>query len=368
MKISLLYIGTTGAGPVYSLEMAKALAASGRCQLQVIISENVSNMEAWRSCFVNTDVDFHVVKTYKRSKLSVFLNTFNIKRKYRIYSLIRSFGADVLYCPFLLMWERFLFGMLHGRTRIVKTIHDVKLHDSFHNASDFFTLLLNWGSMRYVDDIVILNNKNRQYVVDKYKKNTIVIPHACMSYYFSKEARTPSCTLNHRIGFFGRIEPYKGLDILVDAFLRLQLQMPELKLLIAGSGNVSSDLMDKIKGGHGIELVNRYIRDEEFQPMLDKVDFVVLPYKSASQSGVIPMCFAYGKTVVATNVGALSEQVPEGTGILVAADSIHIAKAIKSLYESENLINEYGSRARDYAIKELTWERSAEILLDAIEK
>lgn len=364
MKISLIYIGTTGAGPVYSFEMAKALAESRRCQLQVIVSENVSNLDVWKSYFNNKDVDFHVVKTYNRSKLSVLLNTFNIKRKYKIYKLIRIFNADILYSPFVLMWERFLFGMLHGKVRIVKTIHDVKLHDSYHNIADFFTLLLNYGSMRYVDDVVILNNKDCKKVVNMYHKNTIIIPHACMNYYFSQTSEDKSQTLNYRIGFFGRIEPYKGLDLLVEAFLKLDMQ--NLKLLIAGSGVIDDSLLKKIKENRNIELINRYIKDEEFQPLLDKVDFVVLPYKSASQSGVIPMCFAYGKTVVATDVGALSEQVPEGTGVLVSVNSDSIAEAIKSLYDSENHINEYGDRARKYAARELTWERSAEILLNAL--
>lgn len=364
MKISLVFLGTTGAGPVYSLEMAKALANSGRCQLQVIISENVSNVNVWKSCFENTDVEFNVVKTYNRSMISVFMNTFNLKRKYKIYSLIKNFNADILYSPFVLMWERFLFGMLHGKVRIVKTIHDVKLHDSYRNIGDFFTLLLNYGSMRYVDDIIILNNKDKQYVVSKYHKNTIVIPHACMDYYFRHTEGAVSHVVKHSIGFFGRIEPYKGVDILVDAFDKQNVK--DLRLIIAGSGNINKSLLQRIKSNKDIELINRYIKDTEFQSLLDKVDFVVLPYRSASQSGVIPMCFAYGKTVVATKVGAIPEQVKEGIGILVDTDSSDIAKAIECLYSTPHKIKELGEEARNYALKELTWSRSVSIFLDAM--
>lgn len=81
MRISLVFIGTTGAGPVYSYEMAKALAVDDRCQLQVIISSHVSNLDVWKETFTDSNVDFHTVKTYNRNKLSVFLNTFNLKRK-----------------------------------------------------------------------------------------------------------------------------------------------------------------------------------------------------------------------------------------------------------------------------------------------
>lgn len=361
MRISLLYIGTTGAGPVYSLEMAKALAASSRCQLQVIVSENVTNLARWEEAFRGTVVDFHIVKTYNRSKTSVLLHTFNLRRKYKIYSLIRDFKADVLYSPFILMWERFLFGMLHGKMRIIKTIHDVELHDSYHNIAEFVTAILNLGSMRFVDDIVILNHKDQQKVVKLYKKNTVVIPHACMDYYFQSSAEQNA--LQKRIAFLGRIEPYKGLDILLEALDKTHVT--GLKLLIAGSGRIDEHLSAIIKRNPQIELINRYINDEEFQPLLDKADFVVLPYKRASQSGVIPMCFAYGKTVVATNVGALAEQVPTGTGLLVNPDSQSIAEAIDYMYD-QGLIDEYGKNAKQFAIHHLSWKHSAEILLDHI--
>ena len=117
-----------------------------------------------------------------------------------------------------------------------------------------------------------------------------------------------------------------------------------------------------------IELINRYIDDDEFQPLLDSVDFVVLPYKRASQSGVIPMCFAYGKTVIATNVGALVEQVPEGTGIITTPDAADICAEIDDLYKKQDKIFQLGSRAKRYAEEELSWDKSAKLLLNFTEE
>ena len=62
-RISLVSIGTTGAGPVYSLEMAKALTESKKCQLQVIISSYTSNLYKWTDYFEShQEVDFHVIE------------------------------------------------------------------------------------------------------------------------------------------------------------------------------------------------------------------------------------------------------------------------------------------------------------------
>ena len=360
MKISLLFLGSTGAGPVYSYEMARALSADRRCQLQIIVSENVENLELWKNTFDGSNAEFHIVKTYKRSKSSVFLNTFNIVRKYRVYALIRDFHPDVLYSPFALMWERFLFGLMHGKAHVVKTIHDVTLHDSYRNLSDFFTSLLNYGSMHYVDSIVLLNHRDVPLVEERYHKPVVVIPHACFDYYF--QHHTGNNGIKKTIGFIGRIEPYKGLDLLIDAFK--QLRTTDIRLLIAGFGKIESELAGEIRKNPRIEVINRYIEDTEIQTIIEKTDFFVLPYKRASQSGVIPMCFAGGKTVIATNVGALSEQVPEGTGLLVSPQADEIAKAIDYLYEHPTLIDQYGTTAYSYATTHLTWKHSAEQLLD----
>lgn len=361
-RITLIYIGQTGAGPVYSLEMAKALASASDCILQVIINENVTNLGIWNSTFKDTTVDFHIVNAYRHTKASVFFNYFNYAKKYNIVRIIKKFNPDVLYVPFGLMWARFIFFFLPQRIKVISTIHDVKPHDKF-NFGEVASMLLNVGSGRFVDGYVILNQKDRQYVEENSHRPVAVIPHASYGYYFT--SRNAEATLTKSIGFLGRIEPYKGLDLLVEAFE--MIKTPDIKLLIAGSGTIDVELKNRIEKNEGITLINRYIKDEEFQPLLDRCDFVVLPYKRASQSGVIPLCFAYGKTVIATNVGALSEQVPEGTGIITEPKADEIARQIDLLYSNPELIIQYGKSAKLYAESELSWEHSARLLIDFVE-
>lgn len=359
MKLTLIFIGSTGAGPVYSLEMAKALSQIEECELQVIVSDGVGNLEAWKTAFADSDVQLNIIKAYNRTKLSVFIQFFNYYRKLHVLNLIMNYNPDVLYVPFGLMWSRFIYSLLPKRIKIVSTIHDVRPHDRF-NLAEKISGLLTIGARKYVDGYVILNQKDKPLVEEKYKKPVTVIPHASFSYYFNKHNATNNHHINYRIGFFGRIEPYKGIDLLVDAFEKSDIK--NLRLLIAGSGSIDPYLKQRILNNERIELINRYIADDEFQPFLDSVDFVVLPYKRASQSGVIPMCFAYGKTVIATNVGALIEQVPKGTGIITEAESCAICKKINYLYENENLILEYGHNAKQFAEEELSWHKSAELL------
>ena len=351
-----------GAGPVYSLEMAKALAGNSKCHLQVIINENVINLSAWKEAFQKTDVDLQVVKAYKHTKWSVFLQFFNYKRKHHVLSLIKDFNPDVLYVPFGLMWSRYIFSFLPNQIKIISTIHDVTPHDHF-NFVEEVSKLLSKGADRHNDGYVILNNKDKAIVEERYHKPVVVIPHASFSYYFRGTVQPYDIT--RTIGFFGRIEPYKGLDILVEAFEKTATK--GLHLLIAGGGTIEEGLHNRIKRNKNITLINRYIKEEEFQPLLDKCDFVVLPYKRASQSGVIPMCFAYGKTVIASNVGALAEQVPEGKGVITNPNADSIANEIDKFYAEPELIVKYGKAAREFADKELTWDHSAELLMSFVD-
>lgn len=366
--LSIVSLGTTGAGPVYSLEMAKALADSKRCKLQVVISEGVTNLDKWKEAFaMRADVEFHIIETYQHTTLAVLKTLyFDQKKKQHLVDLILGFKADVLYMPFGLMWSSYVYKRVHKQMRIVETLHDPHPHDSMLGSFKWFVYrtLSERGQVKYVDDIIILNKKDVDYVKQKTGKNVTVIPHASFSYYVQENKS--GNTLKNTIGFFGRIEPYKGLDLLVDAFEK-QIS-PNLKLLVAGSGAIDETLKVRMLNNPRIELINRYIQDEEFDGLLARIDFVVLPYKRASQSGVIPMAFAFGKTVIATKVGALDEQVPEGTGILVEPEPTAIALAIDNLYEDPEQIFKLGETARHYAQTELTWEHSAKLLIDYLEK
>ena len=362
-RLTLIYLGQTGAGPVYSLEMAKAVYSLGTCQLQIVISKRTSNLDDWINQFQGTDVQLDVVDTYKHNQIDFALSMFKFWRIRRIVKLIRDFKPDCLYVPFLLSWDFLIYPRLYKRMRIIATLHDPHPHDVLKNPLVKWLHHQNEKAYRYVSDVVILNNKDIAFVRDNYCPNVYVIPHASFSSYVN--VVDADARLKNTIGFLGRIEPYKGLDLLVDAFQKLG---DHYKLLIAGSGKVDDVIRKKMASDSRIELINRYIDDEEFSGLLNRMDFVVLTYKRASQSGVIPLVFAHGKPVIVTNVGALIEQVPEGTGIVTNADVESIAKSISSFYENPNIIVEYGKNAKHYADSELSWNHSAELLMKIVDK
>lgn len=361
-KLSLIFLGTTGAGPVYSLEMAKAIAALGEYQMQIVISSGLSNLIDWTEHFSDTDVKIDIVNTYRHNKWDFIISLLRFWRVKKIVSVIKDFNPDCLYVPFLLTWDFLIYPRLYKNMRIIATLHDPHPHDVTRNPFARWIRYQNMKAYKYVSDVIVLNTVDLPYVKEKYCPNVHVIPHASFTYYVNKFSSDRN--LKNTIGFLGRIEPYKGLDLLVDAFYKLD---KKYKLLIAGEGKIDDNIYSKISSNNRIELINRYIDDTEFSDLLSKMDFVVLPYKRASQSGVIPLVFAHGKPVVVTNVGALKEQVPEGTGVITKPAVESIVSSISSLYENPNLIFEYGDNARNYAETELTWEHSAKLLINILD-
>ena len=118
--------------------------------------------------------------------------------------------------------------------------------------------------------------------------------------------------------FFGRIEPYKGLPLLAEALSRRNDGL-RVNVLIAGAGAIDADLSRA--ADQRVVIINRFIDDAEIAAIFRASDLVVLPYLAATQSGIVPLAYAFGRPVVATQVGALPDVVvPDSTGALVEPD------------------------------------------------
>ena len=137
--------------------------------------------------------------------------------------------------------------------------------------------------------------------------------------------------------FFGFIRDYKGLDLLIQAMNVLD---DTYQLLIAGEVYGSFDryqeLIDNSKAKQRIALYNQYIGDNEVSDYFSAADVCVLPYKSATQSGITSIANHYNLPIIATNVGGLKETIHHHqTGLIVDKPEISdIAATIKTYFDS----------------------------------
>jgi len=133
-----------------------------------------------------------------------------------------------------------------------------------------------------------------------------------------------------RLLCFGRLLPYKGLDLLADALTALGPEMP-FDVRICGEGPVSAELSRLAALPH-VAVDRRWIPEAELPGLIEWADAVVLPYREASQSGVAAAAIGQGRLVVATHVGGLPEQLAGQPGaILCAPDAPAIAAALQRI-------------------------------------
>ena len=163
--------------------------------------------------------------------------------------------------------------------------------------------------------------------------------------------------------FFGLIRDYKGLDLLIDA---MPLLGPQYQLVIAGESYGSFEKYEAQIAASGcadrIRVFNRYIDDEEVPKFFSAADVCVLPYKSATQSGITAIALHFEVPVVATPVGGLAESVERpGIGLMTPAISAEsLAETIPQLYEQG--LETFAANIRA-AKQTMTWDVFADKIL-----
>lgn len=165
--------------------------------------------------------------------------------------------------------------------------------------------------------------------------------------------------------FFGFIRDYKGLDLLLEAFGLSPLKDSGIRLIVAGEFYCDPEPYKNIISRHGLEdivvMSNDFIPDSKVVNYFCAADLVVQPYKSATQSGVTQIAYHFNKSMVITDVGGLSEFVPDGrTGYVVEPSPRSIAEAISRFYR-EGKESEFSANAAAEKQK-YSWARMAEAI------
>ncbi len=138
--------------------------------------------------------------------------------------------------------------------------------------------------------------------------------------------------------FFGFIRKYKGLDLLLEAMADKRVRDAGIKLLVAGEFYEKREeyetLIRDLHLGEQLILKTDFIADSEVRYYLGAADFVIQPYRNATQSGVTPLAYHFEKPMLVTNVGGLPDLVPNRrSGLVCEPNPTSIADGILALYE-----------------------------------
>ena len=165
--------------------------------------------------------------------------------------------------------------------------------------------------------------------------------------------------------FFGYVRSYKGLSVLIDAMLKIQ-EMAPVTLLIVGEFYEDEKKYRAMIHRHGLEnciqIHSQYIPNDEVATFFSAADVVVLPYISATQSGIIQIAYHFNKPVITTHVGGLSEVVIHGhTGFVIPPNNPDaLTKAVMEFYNKhceEEFAKNISEEKRQYS-----WDKFIERL------
>lgn len=164
-----------------------------------------------------------------------------------------------------------------------------------------------------------------------------------------------------RLLFFGRMESYKGVEVLLDAASILHRNGVAFSLTVAGRGPELDRLSDRFAALPEVRVIHRYVSSTELIGLIQQSECVVLPYLEATQSGVLAAAFAGRRYVVASAVGGLPDVVTDRrNGLLVPPGCpALLAESIQSLISDGTLRKDLLRGADVTATTTLSWDRIA---------
>jgi glycosyltransferase involved in cell wall biosynthesis len=208
----------------------------------------------------------------------------------------------------------------------------------------------------HFDAVVVHSENGRRRLVDEVGVDPArvhVIPHGAFVHLSAGEEVAPRfATERPVVLFFGLLRPYKGIDVLLEAWRGIE----GAELWIVGKPRMDVSALAAAAPAR-VRLDARFVSDAELRGYFRRADLVVLPYREADQSGVLFTALAFGKPLLVTDVGGLSELTASGAARAVpAGDAPAMHRAFAELLAEPGRLRSMADRAAAVAREEYPWE------------
>lgn len=271
---------------------------------------------------------------------------------------IININPDIVIMPW---WISFWFPMyLFFFTRL--KLNKIKIllicHNVYEHENNFLKKLISAITISLSDHILVHSASERSKIRIKQQTKTLVHLHPIYKF---KGIGTPTQKTSEdnkllKVLFFGFVRKYKGLDLLLKALSILKDDA--IHVTIAGEFWDDKDeylRLAELSKPSTIKIIDRYIPNEEVKQLFDECDVVVLPYRSATGSGVLATAYGYKKPVLATDVGGLPEAVVNRkTGFITKPNPIDLANGLLWFKEHKNL--DYPKEIEKLTETKMSWE------------
>jgi glycosyltransferase involved in cell wall biosynthesis len=238
---------------------------------------------------------------------------------WRIRRRIRAFAPDIIHVhdrvdPRVLL--------LAPRAPAVLTLHDPVDHPGQPVSRLALKRRALEGSRalwrRRAGAVIVHSERLRSELTLRPGQGGVVVPHG-----LDVRAKPLPAPETPTVGFFGRLVPYKGLDVIAGAMPRVWEQRPDVRVRVSGEGSAEFALHDA-----RAQVQRTYLPESEVDGFFAQSTLVLLPYTQASQTGVGSLAAGYGVPVVVSRLGGLPDLALDPSYVVAPGDADDLARAI----------------------------------------
>lgn len=284
-----------------------------------------------------------------------------------IVSFIKQKGITDIYFVNKHIWNYLLMRKLGKKINFFHAIHDPLGHsgDKVSKGVYYYNKVI----IKRTKGVFVFSEKSLNEVRDNFKIKGICqqIPFVQTKWPKYK----PLDKIKKNVLFFGRLNPYKGIEFLPEICTTLNELDSSIKVVIAGkkSDDVSDELIERISSIPNVVMHNRFIAEEEVESFYDNCDMVILPYKTMSQSGIIIDAYSNSKTICCFNIAGMEQFVSEENGFLVSNyDTKKMALTIKESLDDLELMKEKSLKSYEKGEKLYSPQIACDLFIECILK
>ena len=286
---------------------------------------------------------------------------------------INRFEPDVIISQYWMTFFGPAIGSVHKKVNTAKRVSII--HNLIPHEKRFFDKPANRHFLKYNDGFVVLSKAVRDDLLGlKPNAKYLLIDHPVYDQFGELKDRLETIeqlgldSKKKYLLFFGFIRGYKGLDLLLESLSELD---ENYHLIVAGEIYGSFDkyqkIIDQLHLSNRVHLFNDYIPDAEVTNYFSVADVCILPYKSATQSGITAVSHHFEVPVIATDVGGLKETIEHGkTGLIVRSAEPELIKKAVVEYFTKNMKPSMSENIRIKKVQR-SWPKFAERLTEFIE-
>lgn len=373
MRVAI--IDPSGSTLPYDHCLATALKQRG-CQVVLVTTRTRSGPWAQDAAYERWEHFYRIAGRLTKTKVRIYIkgceHLFDMER---LLWRLHCWKPDIIHFQWLPLpiIDSLFLRRFHKIAPLVLTVHDTEPYQGAPSSRVQLVGLL--SALRHFDHYIVHTQYSKEALIRRLtllEHCVTVIPHGVFTYYreMANDVRfeqASQLTGKRKVLFLGGLKPYKGVDVLLEAFARLPEPVAKHTVLqIVGNperlGATLQSFARRLGIADRVFWDLRFVEEKEVALYFAQADVVVLPYRRIDSSGVLMVALAFGKPIVASRVGGFAEIISDGVhGFLVdPGDAESLARALAHILSDDELRMRMAHAVQKLASsEELSWESIA---------